>query len=110
MEVHMGKEWADMTADERRVAKESSKQLAMSLVKKGEYPTGIKFTIGGKDYIARPQRLADNGGVTYGITPHNTTAGKYNAKFNKFAFTLTNPEPVEPVEEPVVFEVENFNL
>ena len=80
--------WASMSADERKAESQQSLERAMALVKTGAFPTGIKVPILGKEYIARPVRTTDSGGVTYNLTPRPATVGKYSARFNKFSFTL----------------------
>ncbi len=82
------KEWVDMTADERRAFSAEQKGNAIEAVEKRGFPTGLKVVVGGKEYIARPVRTTDSGGVTYNLTPRPATVGKYSARFNKFSFTL----------------------
>jgi hypothetical protein len=101
------KQWADMTAEERKIEKDSGIANALKLVNTGAFPTGIKFELGGKSYIARPQRVTDSGGVTYGLAPQATVAGKHNARFNKFSFTLLGSGSQSA---PVEFETEDFTL
>ena len=80
--------WASMSADERKAESKASLEKAMTLVKTGAFPTGIKVPILGKEYIARPVRVTDSGGITYSIPTGPTVAGKRNARFNKFSFTI----------------------
>ena len=82
------KEWIDMTADERRTFSAEQKANAIDAVEHRGFPTGLKVVVGGKEYIARPVRTTDSGGVTYNLTPRPATVGKYSARFNKFSFTL----------------------
>lgn len=101
------KEWAQMSVVERKAVKEADTLAAMAAVNTGQFPTGIEFSIGGKKYIARPQRVTDSGGVTYGLPPQATVAGKRNARFNKFSFTLLGSGAEST---PMEFENENFDL
>lgn len=82
------KEWADMTAEERKVSTQEGKAQAIALVEKDKMPTGLKVTVGGIEYIARPVRVTGSGGVTYNIAPRPTRLGRHSARFNKFSFTL----------------------
>ena len=80
--------WAKMTAEERKAHSALQLAKAVEAVKGGKFPTGLKVTIGDKEYIARPVRMTDSGGITYGINARPTTVGKYAARFNKFSLTL----------------------
>lgn len=96
--------WVTMSAEERKLESQASLEKAMALVKTGAFPTGIKFPILGKEYIARPVRVTDSGGVTYSVPPSPTVAGKRNARFNKFSFTImgeggTGSVTFDPSEE-----------
>ena len=82
------KEWADMSADERKAQTVTDKANAIAMIEKTGMPTGLKVVIGGIDYIARPVRTTGSGGVTYNISAKPTRVGKYSARFNKFSFTL----------------------
>ena len=88
MASRTNKEWSEMTADERKALTAENKARAVAACGPGKFPTGLTVTIGGKEYIARPVRVTDSGGVTYGITPRPATVGKYSARFNKFSLTL----------------------
>ena len=81
-------EWATMTADERRAMTAKAKADAIHAIETRGFPTGLKVTVGGKEYIARPVRTTDSGGVTYNLAARPATVGKYSARFNKFSFTL----------------------
>jgi len=81
-------DWAGMTADERRKFSAEQKAGAIEAVESKGFPTGLKVIVGGKEYIARPVRCTESGGVTYNLTPRQATVGKYSARFNKFSFTL----------------------
>ena len=104
----MQNDWKDMSADERKVARANSLARAVERVATGKFPTGIKLTVGGKEYIARPSGATGSGGVTYSIAPLNTVAGKHNARFNKFSFSLLGDGAGQAT--PVEFETENFDL
>lgn len=99
------KEWADMTAEERKAETTANKAQAIEAVEKGKLPTGIKVTVGGKDYIARPVRVTESGGVTYNLSPRPATVGKYGARFNKFSFTILGEGSAETMDS---FDEENL--
>lgn len=101
------KDWADMSKEERNEASKNDHIAAMALVDAGQFPTGIPFTLGGKNYIARPKRVTPSGGVTYGLEAQATVAGSRNARFNKFSFTLLGKGPVHA---PITYAKENFGL
>ena len=96
-------EWADMTAEERKVMTLEEKALAIAQVTKENLPTGIKVHVGGVEYIARPVRTTGSGGVTYNIAPRPTRLGNRSARFNKFSFTLMGEGASD-----VTFEEENL--
>lgn len=98
-------DWATMTAEERRKFSEEQKVAAIKAVETDGFPTGLKVTIGGKEYIARPVRQTDSGGVTYSITARPATVGKYAGRFNKFSFTLLGSGAAG---SEVAFEEENL--
>ena len=102
----MTKEWADMTAEERKVQSQTDKANAISMVERHKMPTGIKVLIGGTEYIARPVRTTGSGGVTYNISAKPTRLGQYGARFNKFSFTLLGEGSAS--SEEVRFETENL--
>jgi hypothetical protein len=77
-----------MTAEERKAFTQEQLAGAVKAVESEGFPTGIRVTIGGKEYIARPARQTGSGGVTYSISARPTSLGKYSARFNKFSFTL----------------------
>lgn len=97
------KEWSDMTAEERKQATTDDYASAIAMVAKDKLPTGIKVTVGGIEYIARPVRTTGSGGVTYNIAPRPTRLGNRPARFNKFSFTLMGEGAVE-----TIFENENL--
>ena len=97
------KEWADMTAEERKQTSADDKAAAIAMVEKDKLPTGIKVTVGGIEYIARPVRTTGSGGVTYNIAPKPTRLGNRSARFNKFSFTLMGEGATE-----TVFDEENL--
>lgn len=99
------KEWSEMSAEERKVVTLQGKANAIALVEKDKLPTGIKVIVGGIEYIARPVRTTDSGGVTYNIAPKPTRLGNRSARFNKFSFTLLGEGSVG---EDVSFETENL--
>jgi hypothetical protein len=80
--------WAAMSAEERKKHSAEAKAKAIAACGEGKFPTGLKVIVGGKEYIARPVRMTDSGGITYGITPRPATVGQYAARFNKFSLTL----------------------
>ena len=104
----MQKDWKDMTADERRVAKADSLAVAAERDKSGKFPTGLKVTIGGKEYIARPSGATGSGGVTYSLQPGNTVAGTRPGRLNRFSFSLMGEHAVQP--SAIEFDTENFDL
>lgn len=90
--------WAKMSAEERRAFSAEQKAKALAAVNTGAFPTGIKVTIAGKEYIARPVRQTDSGGVSYSITPRAISVGKYSARFNKLSVTLLGEGSMEGEE------------
>lgn len=90
--VHPGaRQWADMTAEERKLEKANGIANAMKAIKTKGFPTGLKVIVGGHEFIARPVRTTGSGGVTYNLAPRPTNAGQYPARFNKFSYTLMDP-------------------
>lgn len=81
-------EWANMTAEERKALKAKQQTEAIKAVENDGFPTGVKLVIGGKEFIARPVRQTESGGVTYSIQARPTHVGKYSARLNKFNITL----------------------
>jgi hypothetical protein len=100
------KEWSEMTAEERKQLTAEQRAKAISACGPNKFPTGLTVTIGGKEYIARPVRVTDSGGVTYGINARPLTVGKYAARFNKFSLTLGVGESAAEVS----FDEESENL
>ena len=82
------KEWADMTAEERKEHKATQKAQATQAVENDGFPTGLKVIVGGHEFIARPVRQTGSGGVTYSIDARPTQVAGYSARFNKFSLTL----------------------
>lgn len=91
------KQWADMTADERKLEKANGIANALDAIKTKGFPTGLKVAVGGHEFIARPVRTTGSGGVTYNLAPRPTNAGKYPARLNKFSFTLMDPNGASEV-------------
>lgn len=81
-------QWNAMNADERKAFKAAQTAKAVEAVEKGKFPTGLKVVIGGKEFLARPVRQTDSGGVTYSISPRPTSVGRYSARLNKLSLTL----------------------
>jgi hypothetical protein len=80
--------WNAMTAEERKKHTAEARAKAVEACAAGKFPTGLKVIVGGKEYIARPVRMTDSGGVTYGINARPCTVGPHAARFNKFSLTL----------------------
>lgn len=81
-------QWASMSSEERKAYTAEALAGATKVCKEGKFPTGLKVTIGGMEYIARPARLTDSGGVTYQINARPCSVAGQPARFNKFSFTL----------------------
>lgn len=81
-------QWRSMTAEERKQLAAEQQLAAIKAVESGAFPTGLKVTVGGKEFIARPVRQTESGGITYAITPRPVSVGRYAARFNKFSLTL----------------------
>lgn len=90
------KQWADMSADERKAFKAQRQAAAFAKVESGEYPTGIPaevigklLAMAGKDGIARPTSETGTGGVSYSLAQGLTvTAGGKSFRFNRMSVSI----------------------
>ena len=92
-------DWKNMSANERQAYTATQLAEAVKTVTAQSLPTGIKVMIGGKQFIARPGRVTESGGVTYNLSPQSTSVGEYNARLNKFSFTLLGSGATEETPE-----------
>ena len=90
------KQWADMTADERRQYKATRQAAAFVSVESGELPTGIPgevigklLSMAGKQGIARPTGETGTGGVSYSIPQGlEVVAGGKRFRFNRTSISI----------------------
>jgi hypothetical protein len=85
-------EWTDMTADQRKAFTAEGLAQAIEVIKLGKFPTCLRVSIEGTQYLAKPARVTDSGGVTYSIGPRPCTARRREARLNKFSFTLMSSD------------------
>ena len=84
------KDWVDMSKEERHLFTMEKRQLAKAKVQSGDFPTALRITIGGKDYLAIPSGVSEKGSVAYSLGPVSIDLKGRPARINKVNISILN--------------------
>ncbi len=95
------KTWADMTKEERAADSAKRKQVAISKVNSGEFPKGMRFTIGNHTLTCLPSGTSEKGAVSYSASPQviqvmgkdkDGEPKQYNVRINRVSLSILNSD------------------
>lgn len=82
------KTWQEMTKDERALESHRKKQEAITKVKTGDFPAGIRIKVGEHTLTLKPSGVSEKGSVSYSLSPTILELGEKRVRINKVSFSV----------------------